>query len=190
MDKTEKLDERICPICGHQRDGKYHYCRTCGWIFDKEEIEQDDPSPMNTISQRKYATLLFSIKEKKPGFLYEKDSLMFEEAKAEFMKANGINDQDQGWIYALPCPVCGEEIIRHHHDICSVCGWELDEIQVDDSDFWGGANILSLNDAKKAFASFREKDPSYRWEDDSSILHEKEDEMLPFYEEKEKSSSQ
>lgn len=113
---------------------------------------------------------------------------MFEEAKVEFMKANGINDPDQGWIYAWPCPVCGEEIIRHHHDICGVCGWELDIIQVDDPDYWGGANILSLNDAKKAFASFREENPSYRWEDNPRLLHEREDKMLPLYEEKEKSS--
>lgn len=56
-----------CPVCGHPITNKDHYCRACGWIFDKEEIEQDDPSPMNTISQRQYATLLFSIKEKKTG---------------------------------------------------------------------------------------------------------------------------
>lgn len=106
------------------------------------------------------------------------------------MKLSGIENNRGVAFYGLPCPVCGEEMIRYYYDICGVCGWELDEVQTDDPSFWGGANILSLNDSKKAFASFRKDNPSYRWKDNPDLLHEKEDEMIPLYEEKEKSSSQ
>ncbi|MDR1013527.1 MAG: hypothetical protein LBL86_00885 [Coriobacteriales bacterium] len=46
------------------------------------------------------------------------------------------------------CPICGFKTLRvdEIHDICPVCMWEDDPIQVDDPDFWGGANSLSLND--------------------------------------------
>lgn len=52
------------------------------------------------------------------------------------------------------CPVCG----KHHfeeedfYEICPVCGWEDDGIQRDDPDYTGGANKMSLNQAKEAFA--------------------------------------
>jgi len=38
-----------------------------------------------------------------------------------------------------------------HFDICDICGWEDDNIQRDDPDYWGGANTMSLNQAKEAF---------------------------------------
>lgn len=190
MNKIEKPDERICPICGHSVAHRDYFCRSCGWILGEEELGEDDNSQDNGVSKRQYRELLSSIKEEDPGFVYEKDAVKFENMRQEFMKANGLKNNRWVGFYGLPCPVCGEEMIRNYYDICSVCGWELDEVQMDDPDFWGGANILSLNDSKKVFRSFREKDPSYRWKDDSSILHKKEDEMLPLYEEKEKSSSQ
>jgi hypothetical protein len=49
------------------------------------------------------------------------------------------------------CPVCGYYTLDadEPYHICPVCDWEDDPIQVDDPDFWGGANELSLNDYKK-----------------------------------------
>jgi hypothetical protein len=57
-----------------------------------------------------------------------------------------------------PCPCC------HYHTIldawseppgtfyiCPVCGWEDDNIQHDDPDYRGGANIESLNECRAAF---------------------------------------
>jgi hypothetical protein len=38
------------------------------------------------------------------------------------------------------------------HDICGVCKWEDDPIQNNDPDYSGGANHISLNEAKQAFA--------------------------------------
>jgi hypothetical protein len=37
-------------------------------------------------------------------------------------------------------------------DTCDVCGWEDDPIQNDDPNYDGGANHISLNEAKQAFA--------------------------------------
>ena len=36
-------------------------------------------------------------------------------------------------------------------EICPVCGWEDDSFQNDNPDFEGGANDLSLNQAKKLY---------------------------------------
>ena len=50
------------------------------------------------------------------------------------------------------CPVCGmyEFPEKDSYDVCQVCGWEDDGVQLEDPDFAGGANTLSLN-------QFREK---------------------------------
>ena len=34
------------------------------------------------------------------------------------------------------------------YEICNICGWEDDESQETDPTTWGGANELSLNEAK------------------------------------------
>lgn len=50
----------------------------------------------------------------------------------------------------IKCPCCGKTAVREY-DICSVCHWENDPIQNDYPDFGGGANIMSLNQAKEAY---------------------------------------
>lgn len=49
-----------------------------------------------------------------------------------------------------PCPVCGKSYFssKHSFEICPICGWEDDAIQERDPNFEGGANHLSLNQAK------------------------------------------
>ncbi len=51
------------------------------------------------------------------------------------------------------CPVCGMYHFSEpgSYEICPVCGWEDDKVQREDPDFAGGANKLSLNEAKKAY---------------------------------------
>lgn len=51
----------------------------------------------------------------------------------------------------LPCPCCGTPMFTMHgsYEICDVCEWEDDSIQSEDPDFKGGANSLSLNQARK-----------------------------------------
>ena len=46
------------------------------------------------------------------------------------------------------CPVCGRHVFTESHEICPVCGWEEDRVQREDPDFAGGANKLSLNEAR------------------------------------------
>lgn len=41
------------------------------------------------------------------------------------------------------------------HDICEVCFWQNDSVQLYDPDFSGGANIMSLNEARKAWKEGR-----------------------------------
>ena len=51
------------------------------------------------------------------------------------------------------CVCCGQLTLLQGamHEICEVCGWEDDEIQNEDPDYRGGANDVSLNEARKQF---------------------------------------
>lgn len=55
----------------------------------------------------------------------------------------------------LICPCCGNSSLEGdsygHYEICPICNWEDDPIQHDNQDYSGGANVLSLNDARKEF---------------------------------------
>jgi hypothetical protein len=37
-------------------------------------------------------------------------------------------------------------------DVCGICGWEQDGVQLDDPDYRGGANSESLNEARVEWA--------------------------------------
>ena len=54
-----------------------------------------------------------------------------------------------------PCPCCGRDMLREPppgtYEICPICGWEDDPVQYRDPDFSGGANLMSLNEARKRF---------------------------------------
>ena len=52
------------------------------------------------------------------------------------------------------CACCGNPLRFPYdcYEICKICGWEDDDIQNDDPDFEGGANDMSLNQAKVASA--------------------------------------
>ena len=54
-----------------------------------------------------------------------------------------------------PCPCCGQTIVGRF-DMCEVCGWENDYQQRDNPDMHGGANSMSLNEAKNAYAEGKE----------------------------------
>lgn len=38
--------------------------------------------------------------------------------------------------------------------ICNVCYWEDDQVQLDDPDYTGGVNVVSLNQARDNFKKF------------------------------------
>lgn len=64
-----------------------------------------------------------------------------------------------------PCPCCGH-LTRSEKDygtyeICEVCRWEDDPLQAEQPDFDGGANIPSLNQARKNYELTGCSDPTH-----------------------------
>jgi hypothetical protein len=59
---------------------------------------------------------------------------------------------------AFDCPVCGNDCFAEEgdFDVCGNCGWENDPIQRRDHDYCGGANELSVNQAKAKWNKERE----------------------------------
>ncbi len=54
------------------------------------------------------------------------------------------------------CPCCGYKTLSEKggYDICPICFWEDDNVQFEDPDYEGGANIVSLRQAQKNFIEF------------------------------------
>ncbi len=80
---------------------------------------------------------------------FEKSTIKEQAKKLSFMKNNKL----------IECPCCGSKEVPAGEDglyyICTKCGWENDEIQRDNPDYEGGANEMSLNEARKAFKEGR-----------------------------------
>ena len=57
------------------------------------------------------------------------------------------------------CPVCGKHYFDEagSYEICPACGWEDDPVQRRDPDYIGGANEMSLNEARAAFRKERKE---------------------------------
>ncbi|WP_085218634.1 CPCC family cysteine-rich protein [Allosphingosinicella indica] len=53
------------------------------------------------------------------------------------------------------CPVCAQSVFSDEgsYEICVVCGWEHDPTQGQNADLSGGANNLSLNEARRVWES-------------------------------------
>lgn len=66
---------------------------------------------------------------------------------------------------AYPCACCGFKTLSAPsgtYEICAVCNWEDDPVQLQDPDYRGGANAVSLREAQMNFLSFAASDPSAR----------------------------
>ena len=50
-----------------------------------------------------------------------------------------------------PCPVCGHWIENHPYAFCSHCMWECNPVQDEDANYTGGPNVMSLNEARRAY---------------------------------------
>ena len=63
--------------------------------------------------------------------------------------------------FFLPCPCCGALTLAEKgaYEICEVCNWEDDPFQAANPDRAGGANVMSLNEARKAWAERKAKLP-------------------------------
>lgn len=49
----------------------------------------------------------------------------------------------------VKCPCCGMTMVSDY-DICPICDWENDPLQMANPDLSGGANEMSLNEARTA----------------------------------------
>ncbi len=56
------------------------------------------------------------------------------------------------------CPCCGYKTLSEKasgtFEICDICFWEDDNIQLDDPNYEGGANRVSLKQGQKNFLEF------------------------------------
>jgi len=68
------------------------------------------------------------------------------------------DNQSKKTVDTIICPCCGESTIIDLFDICPICGWEHNLTQLDDPDFAGGPNILSLNQTREWFRIKRQMD--------------------------------
>lgn len=61
-------------------------------------------------------------------------------------------------IEKFACPCCGyktfEEQPNGSYNVCQVCFWEDDPIQLDNPNYEGGANRVSLSQGQKNFIEF------------------------------------
>lgn len=64
-----------------------------------------------------------------------------------------------------PCPCCGFLTLGQKppgtYAICPVCWWEDDDVQARDPDYAGGANRLSLRQARASFREFGASDVEF-----------------------------
>lgn len=62
----------------------------------------------------------------------------------------------------FPCPCCHcltrSEDLSGTFEICPVCGWEDDNVQFEKPDSPGGANTMSLNEARANYKEFGAKE--------------------------------
>ncbi|PZN34241.1 MAG: hypothetical protein DIU71_03085 [Proteobacteria bacterium] len=51
----------------------------------------------------------------------------------------------------LPCPCCGSRVLSEAgaYEICEACNWEDDPVQAADPRYAGGANEMSLDQARR-----------------------------------------
>jgi hypothetical protein len=65
-----------------------------------------------------------------------------------------------------PCPCCGNLTLDEEppgtYDICPVCYWEDDNVQYDYPDMRGGANPMSLNEAKASYRAIGVISPEWK----------------------------
>jgi cold shock CspA family protein len=68
----------------------------------------------------------------------------------DVLPLGGSTGASQATAPGFACPVCGAPVAGEPsaYEICVVCGWEDDPVQSDDPAFRGGANTMSLDEAR------------------------------------------
>jgi len=74
------------------------------------------------------------------------------------MKTKTTNTTTMLSEMAYPCPCCFNLTLssptHDTYEICPVCWWEHDPVQFNDPTFSGGANTMSLNQARETYLTF------------------------------------
>lgn len=70
----------------------------------------------------------------------------------------------------IMCPVCGEQKLKKYFDICQICGWVHDFVQLEDPSYEDAANKLSLNESKEFFELKRLQNSNYMWKEDAKNI--------------------
>ena len=81
-----------------------------------------------------------------------------------FRPRDGIKywHEQLGAVVRFACPCCGYLTIDEEppgtFEICPVCGWEDDDVQFRNPSYRGGANAVSLEEARANFKRFGASD--------------------------------
>ena len=75
---------------------------------------------------------------------------------------NIAKPEKRGVRYACPCCKYLTLRSRGDYEICKVCFWEDDNVQFEDPDFRGGANVVSLNEGRNNFLAFGASQEQFR----------------------------
>lgn len=107
------------------------------------------------ISELGFKTIIIDSRVEAVGF-YEKSGYFKD---TEDIERNGVFDcirMKKSEKYKCPC--CGyytfDKKIRGTYEVCPVCYWEDDPIQLEDETYEGGANKVSLKQARRNFLIF------------------------------------
>ena len=72
----------------------------------------------------------------------------------------------------MKCPVCDNNTFNdydYEYNICKECFWEYDPVQVDDPDFSGGANDLSLNEYQKVYKELKRQNSKFSCKNEKDL---------------------
>lgn len=156
-----QIEKCKCPICGKFEfepltwEDIYCgmtpadvYCMSCGWHYSPEQVKHPSmTNGANVMSYNEYRNRYAEIIAGNPEYNY------FDELTDNYVP--------------IPhkCPVCGKYTFKDSscHDICPYCGWEDDGVQLNDPNYEGGANELSLTQYRKKYNEIITRIPTYRW---------------------------
>ena len=66
------------------------------------------------------------------------------------MPIGRMNENEMDIDEEMKCPCCGKTLVREY-DICEVCFWQNDLVQLGKPNLSGGANKMSLQEARAAY---------------------------------------
>lgn len=161
MDKSVKqIKPMDCPVCGKFYFSKLRkwqieelgktpnsiQCSQCGWFYDLEQVKDPNlKNESNEMSLNEYREWYKKKIEENPDWEYWQDFV--------------------GEPEPHMCPVCGEHEFEMDlsYDICPICGWADNGLEIDPYDKNGGPSKIFL-DHKKRFEELRKENPKYRWD--------------------------